>query len=103
MRSWEKAPVKFVGSKVGKLDITTTEPSVTSRATTAPLQPLPVPMMPSRGAMRSARARSATYWARASMVRYTSLPLESSMLLMTEMRRPLASTITLLSPCSPAR
>ena len=62
-------PVKFVGSKVGKLAMTSTDPSVTSSATTAPLEPLPVPMTPPDGAMSLARAASAPYWARASMGR----------------------------------
>ena len=70
--------------------------------TTAPAQPLPVPMTPSFGAMSSARARSHTYCTGAFTHRYTSLPRSGCVSLATSTTLPSASATTVRWPWSPA-
>ncbi len=80
--------------------MTFTPPLRTSRATTAPETPLPVPMSPA-GAMVSASSRSAVYWAWALSSRYTSEPLSGAVSLTTLTMLPMASVMTRREPWSP--
>ena len=70
--------------------------------TTEPATPLPVPIVPSSGAMSAASSRSAVYCTGPLRARYTSDPFVGCVSLTTRTTLPSASATTLRLPCSPA-